>query len=87
MVESGYKDVVVAGYTGFYMPAKTPAAIVARFNAAVGTLLASEEMKQSLFKLGSEPYASTPAEFTAIIRHELERWGPIVKASGFTADD
>ena len=87
MIESGYKDVVVAGYTGFYMPAKTPPQIVAKFNAVVAGLLATEEMKQSLAKLGSDAFASTPEEFGQIVRRELERWGPIVKASGFTAED
>jgi tripartite-type tricarboxylate transporter receptor subunit TctC len=87
MIESGYKDVVVAGYTGFYMPAKTPPQIVAKFNAIVAGLLATEEMKQSLAKLGSDAFASTPEEFGQIVRRELERWGPIVKASGFTAED
>ena len=87
MVESGYKDVVVTGYTGFYMPAKTPPAIVAKFNAAVGSLLKTEEVRASLAKLGSDAFAATPDEFSAIVRTELQRWGPIVKASGFTADD
>jgi len=87
MIESGYKDVVVAGYTGFYMPAKTPPQIVAKFNSIVSGLLATEDMRQSLAKLGSDAFASTPDEFGQIIRRELERWGPIVKASGFTAED
>jgi len=87
MVESGYKDVVISGYTGFFMPAKTPPQTVARFNAVVAGLLNSEEMRQSLAKLGSEALATTPEEFGQIIRRELERWGPIVKASGFTAED
>lgn len=87
MVESGYKDVVVAGYTGFYMPAKTPPQIVAKFNAAVASILGTEEMRSSLFKLGSEAFVTTSEEFGQIIKRELERWGPIVKASGFTAED
>jgi tripartite-type tricarboxylate transporter receptor subunit TctC len=87
MVESGYKDIVVAGYTGLYMPVKTPPQIVARFNAAVGSLLRTEELRQSLFKLGSEAFVTTSEEFGQIVKRELERWGPIVKASGFTAED
>ncbi|MSQ51854.1 MAG: extra-cytoplasmic solute receptor [Betaproteobacteria bacterium] len=87
MVESGYKDVVVIGYTGFYMPAKTPPQIVAKFNGAVSGLLKTEEMRQSLAKLGANAFSATSEEFGQIIRRELERWGPIVKASGFTAED
>ncbi len=87
MVESGYKDVVVAGHTGFFMPAKTPPQTVARLNAAVAGLLRTEEMRESLAKFGNEALVTTPEEFGQIIRRELERWGSIVKASGFTAED
>ncbi|MFM9970325.1 MAG: tripartite tricarboxylate transporter substrate-binding protein, partial [Burkholderiales bacterium] len=87
LVESGYKDVVVTGYTGFYMPTKTPPAIVARFNAAVAGLLKTDEMRMSLQKLGSNAFSASSQEFGQIVKTELERWGPIVKASGFTAED
>ena len=87
MVASGYKDVVVIGYTGFYMPAKTPPQIVAKFNAAVTGLLKTEEMRHSLAKIGANAFTSTSEEFGQIIRRELERWGPVAKASGFTGED
>jgi tripartite-type tricarboxylate transporter receptor subunit TctC len=44
-------------------------------------------MLDSLAKVGNEPTFQTPAEFAATVRADLERWGPVVKASGFVADD
>jgi tripartite-type tricarboxylate transporter receptor subunit TctC len=37
-------------------------------------------------QLGMEPVGSTPAEFDALIRAEMEKWGRVVKASGAKAD-
>ena len=34
-----------------------------------------------------ETVQSTPASFTTTIKADIERWGPIVKASGFTAEE
>ena len=61
--------------------------IAARFNTAVSGLLKTEEVSQSLGKLGSEAFTATSAEFTRIIRQAQQQWGPIVKASGFTAEN
>jgi tripartite-type tricarboxylate transporter receptor subunit TctC len=47
----------------------------------------SKEMIESLARSGSEPAFLTPAEFTATIKFEIARWGPVVKASGFVALD
>jgi len=34
-----------------------------------------------------EPQAMSPLAFREIVRQDLERWGPIVQASGFKAED
>lgn len=87
IAESGYKDVVVESWLGFFAPGKTPPATVARINADVGAALKQEDVVQNLAKFGVEPYIVTPGQFAAIIRRDIDKWGPIVKASGFTAED
>jgi hypothetical protein len=37
--------------------------------------------------MGLDAVAMTPVGFGAVVKDELERWGPIVKASGFSAED
>lgn len=37
-------------------------------------------------KLGMDPATSTPEAFARIVASDYAKWGPIVKASGFTAD-
>ena len=86
MKEQGF-NVVVESLSGVFVPAKTPAPIVAALNAAMRKAAASKQMIDSLAKFGTEPASMTTADFTAWIKEEIGRWGPVVKASGFKALD
>ena len=35
---------------------------------------------------GAEPYATTPAEFAALLAADVEKWGAVVSASGAKVD-
>jgi tripartite-type tricarboxylate transporter receptor subunit TctC len=86
MVEAGY-DVVVASWLGLFAPAKTPNGIVDGLSAAVAEAVKSPHMIENLAKVGNEPHYQAPADFAATVRADLARWGPVVKASGFVAED
>ena len=82
--EAGY-DVVVESWLGVFLPAKTPPDVVKSLNGAMKDASQSTAMKDSLAKFASEATYQTPEEFVATIKADLERWGPVVKASGFVA--
>jgi tripartite-type tricarboxylate transporter receptor subunit TctC len=42
---------------------------------------------ENLARFGNEPTFQTPVEFASRVRADIERWGPVVKASGFVAED
>jgi tripartite-type tricarboxylate transporter receptor subunit TctC len=86
MRESGY-EVVIDSWTGLFMPARTSAVIVTALNTEIGQVLRSPRMIELLAKEGNEPALQTPAEFASAIAADLRRWGPVVKASGFVAED
>jgi hypothetical protein len=44
-------------------------------------------MVESLGKIGSEPRFQPPDAFAATVAADTARWGPVVKASGFVADE
>ena len=44
-------------------------------------------MSSSFFKFGLEPQALAPHGFASAVKHDLDAWAPVVKASGFTAED
>ena len=71
------------GWYGLYAPADTPPDIVARLNKAVVEGLAKPDVKERIARLSLEAIPSTPAGLAARQKADLERWGPIVKASGF----
>ncbi len=87
MVEQGYKDVVVEAWIGLFAPAKTPPETVAALNSAVRAAIASPDLVDSLAKVGNEPAYSPPDEFARTVKADLVRWGPVVQASGFVAED
>jgi len=84
MKEQGY-DVVVESWLGVFLPPKTPDDVTRALSAAIGEATRSATMIDNLAKFASEPLYQTPADFTEIIKADLKRWGPVVKASGFVA--
>jgi tripartite-type tricarboxylate transporter receptor subunit TctC len=77
----------VPGYSseaiyGFWAPAKTPPAIIARLNEETVRLLQSPEVKERLFNSGVEAVGSTPAEFAAVIKAESARLGEVIRKAG-----
>jgi tripartite-type tricarboxylate transporter receptor subunit TctC len=86
MRESGY-NVVVESWLGAFAPAKTPPEAVRALNKAIGEAVRSPEMIDNLAKIGNEPKFQPPDEFAAAVRADMERWGPVVKASGFVAEE
>jgi tripartite-type tricarboxylate transporter receptor subunit TctC len=86
MRESGY-NVIVESWLGAFAPAKTPPEAVRALNAAIGEAVKSREMIDNLAKIGNEPKFEPPEQFAATVRADMERWGPVVKASGFVADE
>ncbi|MBC7704045.1 MAG: hypothetical protein H7274_08930 [Rhodoferax sp.] len=87
MVESGYKDVVAEVWLGVLMPANTPPAVVAKAAASINEALKSPELKETYAKFGMDPLQGSPESFAALIKSDLAAWGPVIKASGFTAED
>ena len=85
MKESGY-NVVIEAWLGTLVPSKTPADVVAKLNQAIKNAFGSPDVVQKLAALGNEPAYQSPAEFAATVKADIERWGPVVKASGFVAD-
>jgi len=84
--ELGIKGVEAQGWFGFFAPAKTPKAIVDQLNRSLNQALTSPEIAQRLAGLGLDPATSTPEEFARILAADYAKWGPVVKASGFTAE-
>ena len=83
--EAGLPGTYLAPWHGMWAPKKTPAAVIARLNAAVVDALSDLELRQRLGAIGSEVSAreqQTPEGLEAFHQAEIERWWPIIKSAG-----
>jgi tripartite-type tricarboxylate transporter receptor subunit TctC len=65
-----------------FVPRATPQAIVAKLNADVVKVLSDPRLTQRLVNDGLDPAPGTPAELTAYIRAETERFSRLIKVAG-----
>lgn len=86
LAEQGYKSLVYGEWHGFFLPGNASAAVVTQANAEIRKALGAKEVVDGLAAMGLEVRASSPDELAAALKADLERWGPIVKSIGFTAD-
>lgn len=84
--ESGVPGFEAVNWFGLFAPAKTPRPIVARVNAALVKTVHSAEIQAQFLALGADPVGSTPEEFAAFVRRDLEKYAKIVKVSGARVD-
>jgi tripartite-type tricarboxylate transporter receptor subunit TctC len=85
-IAEGGLDVVVESWYGVLVPAKTPAPIVARLNAAMVKVLALPDVKEKLFAQGAEAVSNSPVEFEAIIKDELGKWEYVIREAKITPE-
>jgi tripartite-type tricarboxylate transporter receptor subunit TctC len=86
--ESGTPGLYVAYWHAMWVPKGTPKDVVTRLNAAVGRALADPTVAKRLSDIGHDPFPAdqrTPAALAAYHKAEIDRWWPIVQASGLKA--
>ena len=86
LTEQGLKDMVFNEWFGFFAPAGTPIDTINKLSSGLRSALTSPEVIDGLAVLGLESTPSTSAELTSMLKNDYDRWGPIIKSIGFTAD-
>ena len=84
--ESGYA-VEGSGWYALFAPANTPKEVLARQSRAAVDAVKSPDTRDKIAAMGLEPTGYGAVELAAIMKSDHERWGPIIKASGFRATD
>jgi tripartite-type tricarboxylate transporter receptor subunit TctC len=82
IAEAGVPGYEAVQWYGFLAPAGTPAAIISQIHAESMKALNSAEMKEKLAHDGAEPSPTSPEEFAALIRNEIEKWRKVAKVAG-----
>lgn len=86
IAEAGLPGYEATAWYGVLAPAGTPRDIVAKLNAEIVKSLRTGEMKKRIGADGGEVIASTPEEFTAVMKTDIAKWAKVVQASGARAD-
>jgi len=82
IAEAGVPGYESSTWFGPLAPARTPREIVVRLNAELMKILQRPDIRSRFAAEGVEGLGSTPEEFGAYIKAEIERWGRVIKAAG-----
>ena len=82
--EAGLRDFVVYSWQALGGPSGMAPALMERIHAQAAAALRSPEVARRMDELGFEVVASTPAQFSAFQRGEIERWKRVVQAGNIT---
>ncbi len=83
--ESGY-DIEGSAWYAMFAPAGTPKDAVERLSRAAIEAVHAPDVEEKLSALGLEPTGYGPDKLGAILKADYDRWGPVIRASGFQAD-
>jgi tripartite tricarboxylate transporter family receptor len=72
---------------GFFVPARTPAAVVQKLCADTRSVLAQPDIRQKMANLGSTVPGSSPEELALRLKAEMAKRGPIICDAHITIDD
>ncbi|MFN5141502.1 MAG: tripartite tricarboxylate transporter substrate-binding protein, partial [Burkholderiales bacterium] len=85
-VEVGLAEFQIWTWTGFYLPKGAPRDIVQKLNRDIAAACADPATLDKFYALGGPPSPSTPEQFSAFTRSEIDRWGKIIRAAQIRID-
>ncbi len=84
--EMGFPNVYSGSWVGFFAPAKTPDAVVAKLNVEINAIMREREAQQKLETVGFDVIIKNVAESKDYFRSEAARWGEMIRAIGYSSD-
>jgi len=86
VAEAGYPGFEALNWYAFVGPAKTPTAILERWNREIVKVLSDEEVRKALQHHGLTPQPTTRQDLAAFMQKEYEQWGKVVRERKLTAN-
>ncbi len=84
MIEAGFPNVRVTGWSSLVAPAGTPPDIIDRIQRESARHLMGSELRERLSAAGAEPAATSPQAFAMFLKSESEKWARVVEQAGLT---
>jgi tripartite-type tricarboxylate transporter receptor subunit TctC len=84
--EAGVAGVEADAWSALFAPAKTPAPVIDRLYQTVAVVLSKESVRSAMAKQGIPAALKTPAEISAMLPGEVEKWAAVIKAANVLTD-
>ena len=82
IAEAGVPGYAASNWYGLATPAGTPKPILAKLHREIVNVLELADVKDAYAVQGFVPLTSTPGEFRAFIKAEIDKWGVLIKKIG-----
>jgi tripartite-type tricarboxylate transporter receptor subunit TctC len=69
---------------GMLAPAGTPPATIAALHKALTVVLTDPQLRQRMKSMGYEATPTSPEQYAAILRDQVEKWPPLIERAGMT---
>jgi len=79
VAESGVPGYEVTSWNGVGVPAKTPRAVIARFEKEINIALANPDLKQRFHEMGMDTFSISPEAFRNHIAVEIAKWKAVIE--------
>ncbi|MGH8788213.1 MAG: Bug family tripartite tricarboxylate transporter substrate binding protein [Cupriavidus necator] len=86
IAEAGYPAAESTSWIGLFFPARTPAAVVARWQAGIGHMLQDPAAVDAIHKMGGVPLPMSGQPFADFVQAERSKWKATIQRSGATID-
>jgi tripartite-type tricarboxylate transporter receptor subunit TctC len=86
IAEAGVKGYDAETWYGLSAPVRTPREIIARVHAGTLKAFAGADVRERLDAMGYQLRTSTPEEFGAFVKNEVEKWRKVIKAANMAVD-
>ena len=86
IVEAGYPTMVVEAWTGVMVPAKTPQAVIGKFNGDVNKVLAQQDVKDTAAKIGVTLVGGAPETLDNLVKKELKQWAQVAQRANIKSE-
>jgi tripartite-type tricarboxylate transporter receptor subunit TctC len=84
LAEAGLPGFDVSAWTGLFVPAGTPAAVIDRLNAETRKILDDQKYVALIHSMGTDVAASSPQEFGEFVRDDVARWKKVIDNAGIS---
>lgn len=82
MIEAGFPNVRVTGWSSLVAPAGTPPDVIDKIQREAARNLLGPDLKERLTAAGAEPAGTSPSEFAAFLKSESDKWSRVVEQAG-----